>query len=96
MVSTCISCVHTTSASNSSHQQGFNSSSYNCSSISPTTLLDSSLSKHEHPVALNLSSKDINIDHLNIQGIYSEKLSKFSELEVLLTATEIAMCIFLD
>ena len=47
-----ISCVHT-SVSNSLHQQSLNSSSCNCSSISPTIALDSSLSKHEHPVALN-------------------------------------------
>ena len=82
-----ISCVHT-SVSNSSHHQSLNSSSYNCSSKSPTISLDSSLSKHEHPVALNLSSRGINIGHLNIQGICGEKLGKFSKLKVLLTAAE--------
>ena len=58
MVST--SCVHT-NVSNSPHQQSLNSSSYNCSSIYPIISIDSSLSKYEHPVALNLSSKGINI-----------------------------------
>ena len=35
--------------------------------------------------AFNLSSRGINIGHLNIQGICGEKLGKFSELKVLLT-----------
>ena len=76
-----ISCVHT-SVSNSLHQQSLNSSSYNCSSI------DSSLCKHEHSVALNLSSKGIYIGHLNIQRICGEKLDKISESEVFLSAAE--------
>lgn len=37
---------------------------------------------------LNLASKGINIGHLNIQGICGDKLSKFSELKVLLTSPE--------
>lgn len=36
----------------------------------------------------NLSNRGINIGHLNIQGICGEKLSKFSELKVLLTLPE--------
>lgn len=42
----------------------------------------------EHSNTLNLSSKGINIGHLNIQGICGENLSKFSELKILLTAPE--------
>ena len=38
--------------------------------------------------AFNLSSRGINIGHLNIQGICGEKLGKFSELKVLLTLPE--------
>ena len=42
----------------------------------------------EHSNTLNLSSKGINIGHLNVQGICGENLSKFSELKILLTAPE--------
>ena len=38
--------------------------------------------------AFKLSSKGINIGHLNIQGICGEKLGTFSELKVLLTLPE--------
>ena len=38
--------------------------------------------------AFKLSSRGINIGHLNIQGICGEKLGKFSELKVLLTLPE--------
>ena len=38
--------------------------------------------------AFNLSSRGINIDHLNIRGICGRKLGKFSELKVLLTLPE--------
>ena len=37
----------------------------------------------EHSNTLNLSSKGINIGHLNVQGICGENLSKFSELKIL-------------
>ncbi|MCG7879242.1 MAG: endonuclease/exonuclease/phosphatase family protein, partial [Candidatus Thiodiazotropha endolucinida] len=42
----------------------------------------------ENGNVLNLSSKGINIGHLNIQGICGENLTKFSELKVLLTLPE--------
>ena len=55
-------------------------------------------SKHKAPLipnhkesinnSFNLSSRGLNIGHLNIQGICGENLNKFSELKVLLTLPE--------
>ena len=55
-------------------------------------------SKHKAPLitnhkeymtnSLNLSSRGLNIGHLNIQGICGENLNKFSEPKVLLTLLE--------
>ena len=51
---------------------------------------DVTQSSHNHhpgyPIDLQLNNKGINIGHLNIQGICGENLSKFSELQVLLTS----------
>ena len=55
-----------------------------------TTLKEPLIVNHEelNSNTFNLSSRGINIGHLNIQGICGEKLSKFSELKVLLTLPE--------
>ena len=64
---------------NISYEQSLNSSSFDSSStcIVSTVSLDSSHNQHESSINLHLSSKGINMDHLNIQGICGEKLGKF-------------------
>ena len=44
--------------------------------------------KESNTNTFNLSSRGLNIGHLNIQGICGENLNKFSELKVLLTLPE--------
>ena len=71
----------------------FSSSSFPSSST-PSFPFSSSKSSdyandtYEHPVALDLASKGINIEHLNVQGICAERFRKFSELKILLTLPE--------
>ena len=69
-------------------KQSLNSALQSCSdrlSVEPSVTIDYD---KEHSNTLNLSSKGINIGHLNVQGICGENLSKFSKLKILLTAPE--------
>ena len=69
-------------------KQSLNSASQSCSdrrSVESSVTIDYD---KEHSNTLNLSSKGINIGHLNVQVICGENLSKFSELKTLLTAPE--------
>ena len=78
-----VSHKRTTSSSNQ-HFIGFMShSSSSGSTLEQSDLLDN---ENEHSLSFDLANKGINIGHLNIQGICGDKLSKFSELKVLLTS----------
>ena len=72
------------------HEQILLANSYDISR--PCTVqsvsLDPTHDQHCHHINLHLSSKGINMGHLNIQGICGEKLGKFSELQALLTSPE--------
>ena len=72
------------------NEQSLQANSYDL--LSPCTVHTASIvSTHNeqcHYVNLHLSSKGINMCHLNIQGICGEKLGKFSELQALLTSPE--------
>ena len=67
------------SVTNNSRAQSLHSNSYEISStcMFPTVLVDISINQHELPIDLNLSNKEINMGHLNIQGICGEKLGHF-------------------
>ena len=86
------------SVMNISREQSFNSDSYELSSTPkvPTISLNSSNTQHQNDISyspsdsnqntcsLNLNSKGINIGHLNVQGIFGDKMSKFSEISAIL------------
>ena len=81
------SSLPSSSSTSSSFLQSSSFSSSSFSSSSSSSFLSSSSSEssdyangiYEHPGALDLSSKGINIGHLNVQGICGDRLSKFSE-----------------
>ena len=70
----------------SSNQHFIGSMSPSSSSGSTLEQPDLLNNEHEHSLSFNIANKGINIGHLNIQGICGDKLSKFSELKVLLTS----------
>ena len=45
-------------------------------------------STNKDPISVNLMKKGYNIGHLNVQGLCGDKLSKFSEISLMLTSKE--------
>ena len=70
--------------------------SHSSSSGSTFEQPDLSDNEHEHSFSFNLANKGINISHSNMHGICGDKLTKFSELKVLLTLQLIVIYIYLD
>ena len=53
-------------------------------------------STNKDPISVNLMKKGYRIGHLNVQGLCGDKLSKFSEISLMLTSKKNKNYIFLE
>ena len=54
----------------------------------PSETSSSSSNSNQNTCSFNLNSKGVDIGHLNVQRLWEDKMSKYSEISAILTAPE--------